>query len=194
MGNQPTPPPPPAAFQCCSTISKPSTKAMVNVNLLQGAQLGDVEKVKQALQDGADVETRRPLMLKPQEEKGAGNKRKVSSTGLTPLMYAAKDGQQEIVRMLINNKAKINAVEVDRWAALHFAGAYGNQEAAKLLLEADADVNLRNGDGATPLTLALTFTGDTTSKGPPHTEVATLLQQSGGVDAREVVDNNNAVA
>ncbi len=60
---------------------------MTNVNLLQGARMGDLDKVAQALRDGADVETRRPLMLKPQEEKGASNKHKAASTGLTPLMY-----------------------------------------------------------------------------------------------------------
>ncbi len=69
----------------------------------------------------------------------------------TPLLYAAKKGQTDTARVLINNGAYIDWSDVNGDTALNTATKYGEIEMAKLLLSKGADPNLADRNGDAPL-------------------------------------------
>jgi len=73
----------------------------------------------------------------------------------TPLHYAASTGNIEVAKVLLANRADVNAK--DRFyssTALHLAALSGNTSMAKLLIENGAEVNAKDKFG-TPLTTAV---------------------------------------
>jgi ankyrin repeat protein len=58
------------------------------------------------------------------------------------------------LKQLINDKSAVNKADSRGTTPLHYAAAFGSTESVKLLLEAGADVNVRNAAEATPLLLA----------------------------------------
>jgi ankyrin repeat protein len=74
--------------------------------------------------------------------------------GLTPLIFAAREGDLESAAALIDAKANINQQSEYGWTALLTAVNNRNYQLAKLLVDRGADVNLANKGGWTPLYLA----------------------------------------
>jgi ankyrin repeat protein len=68
-----------------------------------------------------------------------------------PLVDAAKSGNRDAVRVLLEQGASVNAVEADGTTALHYASYRDDLECADLLIRAGANVNAANDLGATPL-------------------------------------------
>ena len=68
----------------------------------------------------------------------------VNKPGWTPLHYAATSGQTEIIRVLLENNAFIDAQSPNGTTPLMMAASYGSPEAVKLLLESGADFTMRN--------------------------------------------------
>ncbi len=79
--------------------------------------------------------------------RGGGN----NKGGLTPLMYAARQGNEDAARALLDSGANVDAVSGDKSTALLLATINAHFNLAKLLVERGADVNLASVDGATPL-------------------------------------------
>jgi len=73
-----------------------------------------------------------------------------------PLADAAEKGDWARVRLLVKDRADVNAAQVDGMAALHWAAYEDNSEIAKLLLAAGANAKAENRYGVTPLSLACT--------------------------------------
>ena len=73
----------------------------------------------------------------------------VNKTGWTPLHYAATGGHIEIMQMLLDHSAYIDAESPNRTTPLMMAAMYGTPQAAKFLLDAGADPTLRNQLGLT---------------------------------------------
>lgn len=73
--------------------------------------------------------------------------------GRTPLMHAvlAERPNPEVIRLLVERGADPNAADKRGWTALHFAARDQKAEAARALLDAGAEVDPRDSDGATPL-------------------------------------------
>src|SRR5262245_35517794 len=69
----------------------------------------------------------------------------------SPLSDAAKNGDKETLRSLIQKGANVNATEGDGTTALHWASYRDDLEAVDLLIRAGAKVNAANDLGATPL-------------------------------------------
>ncbi len=67
---------------------------------------------------------------------------------------AAKQGNREAVRSLVNDRADVNASEPDGTTALHWAVHKHDLEMTDLLLRAGANVNAANDYGVTPLSVA----------------------------------------
>ena len=75
---------------------------------------------------------------------------------ITPLMKAAWDGQPDIIRILLDAGAKVNAQATDTGeTALLNAVSQGNLEIVQMLLEAKADVSLKNKFDFNPFTSAV---------------------------------------
>jgi len=68
----------------------------------------------------------------------------VNKPGWTPLHYAATGGHLEIMRMLLEASAYIDAASPNGSTPLMMAAMYGTTDAVKLLLEAGADPTLKN--------------------------------------------------
>jgi ankyrin repeat protein len=71
--------------------------------------------------------------------------------GLTPLHYAARQGNLEAVRVLLDRGAEINQVTADRTSALMLAVINGRWDLAMYLLERGADPRIATMAGGTPL-------------------------------------------
>ena len=70
------------------------------------------------------------------------------------LADAAMKGDKAAVRTLLQQKANVNATQIDGTTALHWAVRTDDIETAELLLRAGARVSAANREGATPLLLA----------------------------------------
>jgi len=78
-------------------------------NLFEAIESGDSDSVKEALQQGADVN-------------------KKNSDGNLPLCLAAQNGHKEIVTLLLDKGANPDLQDNDKWAPLHLASRYGHKE------------------------------------------------------------------
>jgi ankyrin repeat protein len=67
------------------------------------------------------------------------------------LVDAAKNGDRDALRALIQKKGDVNAADADGSTALHWASYRDDLESADLLIRAGAKVNAANDLGATPL-------------------------------------------
>ena len=74
--------------------------------------------------------------------------------GLTPLIFAAREGDIESARALLDAGADVNQPTEYAWTPLLTAVNNRNYQLAKLLIDRGADVNLANKGGWTPLYLA----------------------------------------
>jgi ankyrin repeat protein len=74
--------------------------------------------------------------------------------GLTPLIFAARDGNVETVRALLDAGANVNQQSEFGWTALLVATHNRFYQIGKLLLERKADPNLANEGGWNPLYIA----------------------------------------
>ena len=93
---------------------------------------------------------------------------------LEPLHDAALSGHSEIVQLLLDKGAGIEAKDDESSStALYHAASWGRREVAALLIEKGANVNARNKAGHTPLHAALAN---------EHKEIAALLKARGGVE------------
>ena len=67
------------------------------------------------------------------------------------LLDAAKNGDRDALRALLQKGANVNTAEPDGTTALHWASYRDDVEGAGLLIRAGAKVNAANDLGATPL-------------------------------------------
>lgn len=82
----------------------------------------------------------------------------VNKPGWAPLHYAATNTEPvstEIVRLLLEHHAYIDAESPNRTTPLMMAARYGRPDVVKLLLEEGADPTLRNEQGLTALDFAV---------------------------------------
>ena len=92
-------------------------------------------------------------------------------------MIASQTGHQEIVQLLLDKGADVNAKKTDGVTALMVASRDGHQEVVKLLLDKGADVNAKRTDGVTAL-MAVSASG--------YIEIAqSLLANGADVNAKD---------
>jgi len=75
--------------------------------------------------------------------------------GMTALLYAARDGDADLARVLIAAKANVNLAEANDISPLLMAITNDHMDVARLLLEQGADVNAGDFWGRTPLWAAV---------------------------------------
>lgn len=75
---------------------------------------------------------------------------------MTPLHYAAKYGHAEVVELLIQHRAQVNALDGVGCTPLHYAALNGHKDVVRILLErGNALINFKTYGGWTPLHLAV---------------------------------------
>ena len=124
--------------------------------LINSAKKGDIEGIKQHLAAGGDVSFR-------------------NKNGDTMLNYAAYLGHKEIVELLVENGAEVNAKGLADWTPLHLAAHNNNEQIVQLLIAKGAEMNpyTSPGFGGTPLDVADGKTAD-------------LLRKHGGKTGEEL--------
>ncbi len=95
--------------------------------------IGDLKFVQKAVTEGMDVNAKNPV------------------TGDPLLFTAALMGHTQVMTLLMEKGADINARKGDGNTALHAAAFLGRTEAVELLLKHDADVNIRNNQGGSAM-------------------------------------------
>jgi ankyrin repeat protein len=130
-----------------------------DIHLIMGAYDKDLEKVKVAIEGGADVNT-------------------TGVWGKTALiMVCGHDGSFEIAKYLVDHGADVSkGGENTEDTPLAYASMYGHLEIVKILIDAGADVNLKGEYGRTPLHYASSPTGSSTKN---NYEIVKLLLENG---------------
>lgn len=93
--------------------------------------------------------------------------------GQTPLHIAAFNDRLDVAKLLIANKADVNAKANNGSTPLHLAAAKGNKDIVELLLDNKADVNAVDNDGWSPLHSATVW---------DHKDIEDLLKQHSAED------------
>jgi ankyrin repeat protein len=117
--------------------------------------------VKMLIEHGADVNARSKFVpsatgrgfegISPVDSKPDQSAEEHASGSLTPLMFAAREGDVESGRILIAAGADVNAIAGDGKDVLSMAIFNGNYELASLLIDNHAQVNHADAQGFTPL-------------------------------------------
>jgi ankyrin repeat protein len=123
-----------------------------------------------------------------QAERGAGAPaqpvRAAGAPGVkSAIADAAMRGDKVAVRTLIQQKADVNAPQIDGATALHWAIYRDDEELVDLLIRSGANVKAANRDGATPLAMASLY-------GKPSVMLKLL---KAGADAKEAAPNGQTV-
>src|SRR5881397_1148056 len=142
--------------------------------LMWAAEQGHSEIVKLLLDNGADVNAESKI-IRPVRRNGLGFARPGSDGkpsvepmgGLTPLLFASREGSLETARVLVDAGAKVDKTSFDGSSPLLVAVQNGHYEIARFLLDHGADPNQANTKGWTPLYLAVTNRDALTTAVPP---------------------------
>ena len=138
---------------------EPPTAKAPDISIGEAAEVGNIEFVKQAIADGADVNA------------------KGGQFGGTPLYDATWNGHKEVAELLLANGADVSAKNKFGFTPLHNAAMRGHKEIAKLLIAEGADVNAKTKDNTTPLDLATEYN---------QTEIADILRKHGAKTPKEL--------
>lgn len=122
----------------------------------EAARDGDLKKLEALLRD-------QPNLVSSKDEK----------FGQTPLHIAAFNDRLDAAKVLLANRADINAKASNGSTPLHLAAAKGNKDMVEFLIANKADINALDNDGWSPMHSAITW---------GHKDVEDLLSQNGGKD------------
>ncbi len=112
--------------------------------------------------------------------------------GMTPLLYAARDGRTEIARMLIAAGAKVNTPDANKITPLLMAITNNQPDMADLLIQNGAEINAADFWGRTPLWAAVEMRDIEYSRSGEHNVdrerllqlIRTLLDRGANPNAR----------
>ena len=146
-------------------------------NIWEAATTGNIEAVKQHLANGTDVNAQN------------------GPVGRTPLHEAALRGHKEVVELVIDKDADVNAKDWMSRTPLHNAALDGHKEIVELLIAKGADVNAKGESGfykgQTPLDWAEQFEDDSPEDKANIKETAALLRKYGGKTGAELKVEGN---
>lgn len=144
-------------------------KTAADKALVAAALHGDVQGIKKAINEGANVNA--------QDDEGFTSLNRAAKLSyfhlvlyfmdlgadvnipnnekITPLHYGVEYNNVKIVKLLLANDANIDARDGIDECPLHWAGWTGNYKSAKLLLRHGANPYAKNNSGVTPIDLTI---------------------------------------
>jgi ankyrin repeat protein len=123
--------------------------------LMWAAAQSQPAMIKLLLSRGARVNERSTVRDWPRRVTAEGRPKDMNRGGFTPLLFAAREGCIECLRVLLDGGAEIDLADPDGTTPLILALLNGNWESARFLIQAGADVNLWDLYGQTPLYVAV---------------------------------------
>src|SRR6478752_6022121 len=123
--------------------------------LMWAAAQGQPQMIRLLLSKGAEANERSTVRDWQRRVTAEGRPRDMSRGGLTPLLFAAREGCIACMQALLDGGADINLPDPDGGTPLILALLNFNWDAAKFLVEHGADVNLWDLSGQTPLYAAV---------------------------------------
>ena len=123
--------------------------------LMWAAAEGHGEAMKVLIEAGADVNARSSIIAWERQRTEEPRDKWLPPGGLTPLLFAARDGRLASAKVLLDAGADINIVTPDRHTPLIIALSSGHFDVAGLLIERGADVNMEDKVGQTALYAAV---------------------------------------
>jgi ankyrin repeat protein len=123
-----------------------------DMDIWTAAYEGDIDAIEEHIAVGTDINA---VLVTGITEGTPGY-------GGTPLHLAVLGKEEEVVQVLLENGADIEAKAADSYGgtALHWATSAGNLGMVQLLVDAGANCNAEDTDGATPLDAALLWERD----------------------------------
>jgi len=142
--------------------ANPAATALLN----NAVKKNEVQTVQSLIGQGADVNAK-------------------NEHGWPPLALAASDGNVEVVRLLIQAGAAVDATEGENGGtALFWAAFDGHPEVVKVLLDDKADPNSKSNNGTSPLMATTLEHYPKTATQESYVQVAELLL-AGGANVNE---------
>jgi ankyrin repeat protein len=136
-----------------------SPRASSTSSLEQAASEGHAETIRTLISQGGDINAR-------------------NARGQTPLHLAVKQGNSDVVQLLLENEAEVDVVETDSGCtSLHYAASLGHVDLCESLVRYGANPDAQTARLETPLHLAV-------SRGHPDV-VALLLKFHARLDIRD---------
>jgi uncharacterized protein len=125
--------------------------------LMWAVNEGHPAMVKELIAHGADVNAVSNINKWERQNTAEPREKWLPSGGLTPLLFAARQGCVECEQILLDAGAKINTVDPDGISPVLIAIINGHYDAAGFLLNRGADPNLADETGRTALFAAVDF-------------------------------------
>ena len=162
--------------------------------LLNAAHIGNVRKISELLEAGADPNRSNsfgttPLILAASADQAEVAKLLIAHgaspsiknhAGWTPFLVATDDRKTSVAKVLLDHGAAVNVANQFGWTPLHTAVAGGPPELVRLLLEHGADINQRDEYGWQPIHRALR---SRSSRAEPLAIVTILLEHGADPNA-----------
>jgi uncharacterized protein len=113
--------------------------------------------VQELIANGAEVNGHSAIQKWERQTTAEPREKWLPPGGLTPLLFAAREGCVDCARILVESGANVNMADPDGISPLLSSVINGHYDVAGLLLDKGADPNLADSTGRTPLYAAVDF-------------------------------------